>query len=151
MLRTKAGWTQNELAQRSGTLTRLDVVNVEGGRNQATSGRILGGLATAFGVSVEAMQRHLLDGASLTEAPVVRSIELDPRYPSRSEAIAQLLNDPEWHGVTSEEVEEAADAFAVALDADEDPGFGFWFDGIRQQLKLRRRGKMRLGVRELEE
>ena len=51
-LRKKIGITQEALAAKGG-LDRVEVSNLESGRNQATSVRILRGLAIGFGLSLQ--------------------------------------------------------------------------------------------------
>jgi transcriptional regulator with XRE-family HTH domain len=51
-LRAGLGVSQAQVAERAG-LQRVEVVNLESGRNQATSARVQRGLARAFGLSAE--------------------------------------------------------------------------------------------------
>lgn len=60
-LRTLLRLTQKALAERGG-IERTEVVEIEHGRNQATSARIVGALATGFGLTMEQTVK-LLDGA----------------------------------------------------------------------------------------
>lgn len=57
-LRKAAKLTQQTLADAAG-LTRLEIVNLEGGRNRGTRHRIHTGLAHAFGVTVETLDAYL--------------------------------------------------------------------------------------------
>lgn len=52
------GWTQDDLATRSG-LTRTAVAQIEGGHNQASSYRVRAALAKAFGVRIDGLDALL--------------------------------------------------------------------------------------------
>lgn len=57
-IRVSLGLTQQQLADRAG-LARLEIVNVETGRNQMTSHRIRIGLARGLGLSLEQLELQL--------------------------------------------------------------------------------------------
>ena len=69
-LRKGTGQTQEQLAD-AGGLERVEVVNVESGRNQLTSVRVLRGLALGFGISVDDMIA-LVDGTLPVEDALAR-------------------------------------------------------------------------------
>jgi transcriptional regulator with XRE-family HTH domain len=90
----------------------------------------------------------LLDGGSppdLLRVSDSRTVEYDPRYPNRSEAIDVLIRA----GEDREEVEQAADAVAVALSSAEDLSTLDWLDDIRAELRRLRRGGGRVGARQV--
>lgn len=58
-LRLSLGLTQQQLADRAG-LARLEIVNIETGRNQMTSHRIRVGLARGLGLSLEQLELQLV-------------------------------------------------------------------------------------------
>jgi transcriptional regulator with XRE-family HTH domain len=64
--------TQVQLAERSG-LARIEIVNLESGRNQATSIRVLRGLAQGFGLPVQDMV-DFIDGV-LTPASALAKVK----------------------------------------------------------------------------
>lgn len=66
-----------------------------------------------------------------------RSTHLDPRYPNREQAIAQMVDYKEG---TPEEIRQAADAFAVALKSEGDLPVLEWVDQIRLTMRATRRG-----------
>lgn len=95
-LRAALKMTQEQLADASG-LDRVEVSNLEVGRNQATSTRILKGLARGFGLDLQAMS-DFVDGAlSVEEAVQLRGAggagpqSSDP-YPARVHA-AKLADE----------------------------------------------------------
>lgn len=65
-LRKALGMTQETLADRS-ALERVEISNLESGRNQATSVRIFRGLARGFGLDLQ-QAADLLDGVLSVEA-----------------------------------------------------------------------------------
>lgn len=70
-LRKELGLTQEALAERGG-LERVEVSNLESGRNQATSVRILRGLAKAFALSLQDAA-EFVDGTLSVEEAAQRS------------------------------------------------------------------------------
>ena len=60
-LRWRLGWTQEDLAERA-AIARVEVSNLESGRNQARSARIHASLASAFRVPVELISVGLAGG-----------------------------------------------------------------------------------------
>lgn len=62
------------------------------------------------------------------------------RYATRQRAFAELRSDPEFGWATEAQVLEALDAAGAALKGD-DPGFAFWFDRGRENLRKLQRGE----------
>lgn len=103
-------------------------------------------LARALGVTLEELLGETDPGSSTVSAPV-RIVERDVRYPMRAKAIEVF----ELEKVASHaELEAAADLVGVALQSDDDPGFDWWRQSIREALaalkKIRQSGgKLPLG------
>lgn len=76
-LRLGLGLTQEQLAERAG-LERVEVVNVERGRNQATSARVRDGLARGLGLEPVVMEQVLRGELSIDEA---RALVATPAAP----------------------------------------------------------------------
>lgn len=99
-LRKALGWTQEQVADRSGgALTRIVVNKIETGRNKASSAAVRDGLATAFGLERSAMFDYLDGAIGLEEAVALRSGgERVARYPNREAAIER--NARRWTHAT---------------------------------------------------
>ncbi|HEY3237723.1 MAG TPA: helix-turn-helix transcriptional regulator [Polyangiaceae bacterium] len=138
-VRERIGLTQEQLAERSSTLHRVEVVALEAGRNKASTSRVREALARGLGVDPQRLVAYLIeDKLTLDEllAPAKqRFIDRPSRYSNRERAIQALILLGQEEG----QVREAADAFAVALQADEDPDPEWWAEGIRRELNLQRK------------
>lgn len=91
-LRKALGLTQQELADRAG-LERVEVVNLESGRNKATALRILRGLAKGFALSLQDMA-DFIDGSLTTEEARARISDPEADTPEhRRRAAAHLARE----------------------------------------------------------
>jgi len=141
-MRKLLGLTQEQLAD-AGGLTRPEVVKIEGGQNQATTDRIRGGLALAFGLTRDDLS-DFLDGAiDLDEATARRTRNRlagrpsangtkarTERYPSRPAALAALRA----RGVDQKLIDVVA---SMNAHSEEDPGPDYWVtEALRDARRL---------------
>lgn len=103
-LRKKIGVTQEVFAERSG-LDRVEVSNLESGRNQATSVRMLKGIAAGFGLSLQEAA-DFIDGALDVDAAFQR-IHAPKKMPSARELAADLARQI---GVSERAIRDVLDA-----------------------------------------
>lgn len=66
-IREALGLTQEELAERTLRLERVEVQKIESGKNKATTDRVRAGLATAFGVTRDTVALYLDEAISFDE------------------------------------------------------------------------------------
>lgn len=121
-------------------LGKQAAVAAETGIQQQQVSKILRGEKVGLGPAMQLAERGLLDMAALMQvrdAPA-RSVERDPRYPNREEAIRLLTQDGAG---TAEEVRQAADAYGVALKSDVDLTILEWVRGIERAIRAIRRGQ----------
>lgn len=105
-LRLRLGLTQEQVGERAG-LERTKIVDIEHGKNQASTWLVRRGLATAFRLRVETLS-DFLDGAITVDDAERRSREGEGAVVSR-----RLRDRPEWP-----EVAAAAQAAATVTDPD---------------------------------
>lgn len=126
-------------------LGKQSAVAAETGIQQQQVSKILRGEKVGLGPAQQLADRGLLDMAALMQERdvPVRSVEREPRYPNRDEAIRLLTQDGAG---TAAEVRMAADAFAVALQSDEDLTVLEWVRSIDRAIRDRRRGQRIAGT-----
>lgn len=126
-LRNALGLTQEKLAERAG-LERIEVVNVESGRNQATSIRILKGLAQGFGLSLEDAMAFIDGELTVEQAAeaVARRGHAQP-LPNRALAAELCRADGVYEGAIQ-------DVLAAPVGpSDEARSTIWWIDRIRHR------------------
>jgi transcriptional regulator with XRE-family HTH domain len=79
-VRARLGLTQDEMADRAG-LDRIEILNVEKGRNKASSARIRDGLAQAIGISVEQVSAGL--EGKLSPAAILALVAAHQKLPAK--------------------------------------------------------------------
>jgi transcriptional regulator with XRE-family HTH domain len=106
-LRKRVDLTQAQVAERAG-LDRVEVSQIEGGKNSCGSWRVRAGLARAFGVRVDTVADYLDGAIGLQDV-------LDRRAAGESSgnmrAVKCLLSRPEWAAALA-----AAQAAAAVTD-----------------------------------
>jgi transcriptional regulator with XRE-family HTH domain len=125
-LRKALGLTQEALAERA-DLERVEISNLESGRNQATSVRILKGLARGFGLELQDAS-DLVDGVLDVETAVQRSQARPPDPRSARDLAAGLAREI---GV-SEHAIAAVLAEPIASDRETWPAL-WWADAMRRR------------------
>jgi len=106
-LRERSGLTQAQVAERAG-LERVEVNQIERGKNSCGSWRVRAGLATAFSVRVSTMAEYLDGEIDLAEV----SARIGAKETSGELRAVRLLRDrPEWPAVLA-----ASQAAAAVMD-----------------------------------
>ena len=144
-LRVRAGLTQDQVAERAG-LRRDEVTKVENGTNHASSARVRGGLAQAFGLTLAELEGYLSGAVALEALPVpaAPSTAAEPRTEREPEGLGSVLwaaADRERHTLADLDAVRAILASEVNLNAREGDVVAAaraWLDGA---AALRRKGQ----------
>jgi DNA-binding XRE family transcriptional regulator len=125
-LRKSLNLTQEVLAERGG-LERVEVSNLESGRNQATSVRILRGLAKGFGLELQDAL-DFVDGTLSVDAAAAKTVRAGREARSARELAAELAREI---GV-SERAVAAVLAEPVTAEREAWPAL-WWADAMRRR------------------
>lgn len=142
-LRVRAGLTQDQVAERAG-LRRDEVTKVENGTNRASSARVRGGLAQAFGLTPAELEGYLSGAVALEALPVPALKAAEPRTERDPEGLGSVLwaaADRERHTLGDLDAVRAILGGEVNLNAREGDVVATaraWLDGA---AALRRKGQ----------